>query len=263
MTTKNTLLKNISRPQYDAIDAINYSSLKKFMISPMHYKESIDTEQEGKEAFVTGNAVHTFCLQPENFDKRYAVAPVCDRRTKDGKETWQNFIEENANKEHLTFDQNQQVLDIGKAVVNNKLFKTMLQGEHYTECAIVSDYAGATIKGCLDLFNTEKNIIVDIKTFNNPPLVQPVLREIFDRKYHYQAYLYRILAEKINGTKPDFLWCFVEKKKPNTIGWYEYDDRLVSDEAKQLIEDAICRLDNAKLTGIYTGLLNENTPIKL
>ena len=81
--------------------------------------------------------------------------------------------------------------------------------------------------------------------------------------YNYQAYLYRILVESLGKPAPDFLWCFVEKKKPNTVAWFQYSERLISEQAKALIEDSICRLDNAKLTGIYTGLINENKPIEL
>ena len=43
-------------------------------------------------------------LEPADFGNEYAVAPVCDRRTSDGKLMWKTFIEENEGKTIVSAD---------------------------------------------------------------------------------------------------------------------------------------------------------------
>jgi hypothetical protein len=264
MLQQKAIHNNITASEYDAIDAINYSSLKKFMISPMHHKANLDAEPYTNEAFNVGNAVHHFCLKPESFESTWTVAPVCDKRTKDGKEAYAQFLESSAGKSVLAPDEWETVKYTGQAVKNNKFFKELMGSkEVHKECVILADYAGVVIKGRLDAFNVTENCILDIKTFNKPPEIHSVISEIFARKYHYQAYIYRKLGESITGGIPDFYWCFVEKNKPNSVAWFKFSPNLVTEDAIQGIEEALCRFQNAKNSDIWTGFANENEPYVL
>lgn len=265
MYPTNTILNNISDEEYSKIDAINYSSLKKFMVSPLHYK--ILTEEQSidsKEAFNIGRAIHHLCLKPETYNDNWIVAPVCDRRTKDGKQTYQDFLESSNGKNVLLADEFETVSNCGNSLLKNEYFKYFMgNGKVHTECVIITEYAGVKIKGRLDAFNESTNTIIDIKSFNKPPEVEEVIREVFNRKYNYQAYLYRILGKSVTGELPKFLWPFVEKSPPNSVAWYEYSDRLVSDTSVENIESALVRFENSKQNNVWVGLPNENVPYLL
>ena len=265
MYPTNTILENISDEEYSKIDAINYSSLKKFMVSPKHYKYSTEDQAlDTKEAFNVGRAIHHLALKKETFSDNWVVSPVCDKRTKDGKQIWEDFVKSSAGKSILLPDEFETVTNCGAALLNNDYFKYFFgNGKVSTECVIVTEYAGVKIKGRLDAFNVTTNTVMDIKSFNKTPEVEEVVREIFNRRYNYQAFLYKILGKSVTGSLPKFEWCFIEKKSPNSIGWFEYSDRLVSDQSVQNIEEALCRFENAKKNDIWTGLPHENTPYVL
>lgn len=265
MYPTNTILHNITDEEYLKIDAINYSSLKKFMVSPMHYKYSQeDKALDTKEAFNVGRAIHHIALKPDTFNDNWIVSPVCDKRTKDGKQAYQDFLDSSNGKSVLAPDEFEIVSNCGKALLNNHYFRYFFgNGTVHTECVIITEYAGVKIKGRLDAFNESTNIVMDIKSFNKPPEQNEVVREIFNRRYNYQAFIYRLLAKSITNEMPKFQWAFVEKQSPNAIAWYEYSDRLVSEQSVENIEESLCRFFNAKENNEWYGLPSENIPIIL
>ena len=262
MYPTNTILNNISDEEYAKIDAINYSSLKKFMISPIHYKNMAEEQStDTKESFNVGRAIHHMVLKPESYTDSWAVSPVCDKRTKDGKQAWEDFLNQSAGKSILNPVEFETVNACGQALLKNEYMNYVLNnGVVHKECVIITEYAGVKIKGRLDAFNETLNIVMDIKSFNKPPEVDEVIREIFGRKYHYQAYIYNTLAKAVTGKDPIFQWCFVEKKTPNSIGWFQYSGRLVSDFAVENIEASLSRFENSKINNVWAGFPYENEP---
>ena len=75
----------MTNAEYHANPAIGSSMLKAFDRSPRHcWQLYFDPDRETPEpskAFLLGSAIHAATLEPETFGERYAVAPVCDRRT--------------------------------------------------------------------------------------------------------------------------------------------------------------------------------------
>lgn len=99
----------LSNAQYHKLaewDIFSSTQLKYFHFnSPAHFKWMyLDFKAPVKksEAMTLGSAVHTLFLEPENFQKEFAVAPMVDRRTKIGKEAWREFESENDGKEILS-----------------------------------------------------------------------------------------------------------------------------------------------------------------
>ena len=95
----DTITDQINSESYDLIDAMNYSGLKEFLISPAHYKHSITSQDDtDNPAFKIGRALHMAVFQPMVFNTLWAVAPECDRRTTAGKLIWNSFQAENIGK---------------------------------------------------------------------------------------------------------------------------------------------------------------------
>lgn len=78
---KNGIYNGVIRSVYDELkDRVNYSTLKLFDRSAYHYKAAIDErdsakdeEPEGEDTLIAGQLAHTLALEPELFEKTYAV----------------------------------------------------------------------------------------------------------------------------------------------------------------------------------------------
>src|SRR6185369_8534287 len=85
----NDGVHNISNEEYHSSNGISRTSLMLLNKSPYHFwYEKLSGEFEKKEqtpAMNLGSAFHTLLLEPELFDKEFAVMAKVDKRTKDGK----------------------------------------------------------------------------------------------------------------------------------------------------------------------------------
>lgn len=60
--------------------------VKNGQICPVNFKFLSENPPEETDALIFGRAFHKIVLEPEGFDYEFAVCPVCDRRTKEGKQ---------------------------------------------------------------------------------------------------------------------------------------------------------------------------------
>ena len=97
---------DITNDEYHAANGISRSRLMLLDKSPYHYwYEVLSGEAEVREstpAMLIGSLFHTLLLEPEKFDREYALMPKIDRRTKQGKEDYEAFVQEAQNKIILT-----------------------------------------------------------------------------------------------------------------------------------------------------------------
>ena len=86
----------MDRAQYDALTLYNQSTVKKWLDLgdlPSEFKywqEHRDEEQES-DSFRLGRALDCAVLDTGHYDERFIRAPECDRRTKAGKQIWEEF----------------------------------------------------------------------------------------------------------------------------------------------------------------------------
>jgi hypothetical protein len=73
---------------------LSYSSLREFAISPRHFLRYKLRQKEQTPAMVFGSLVDCMILTEDQVEARFAVAPDVDRRTKDGKAKWEEFIQQ-------------------------------------------------------------------------------------------------------------------------------------------------------------------------
>lgn len=269
MSNKNGQIINcIQSSQYDNWEGINASSLKKFIVSPLHYKDWLDHKDEEKvgDAFRIGTAVHMAILEPHLLDERYLYAPEVDRRTKTGKDTWNEFLAKlNPKQDNFLYHEEVPMIEgMMKRVAINEFWTSLTPYEDTTfrEAGFECEYLGIKIKGRLDFYNHTKNVIVDWKTINETPTKRVAKNEIRSKGYDIQSFLYQKGVEIVTGIKPKFYFGFIEKKSPYAIAFYELPQWWI-DETEQLVATELVRMHNAKLTGIYSGLPSENTPFIL
>jgi exodeoxyribonuclease VIII len=92
---KPGIYADIPNATYHAGPGISKSGLDLVARSPLHYwNRYLNPDREPVEptpAMQLGTAIHTAVLEPDRFADEYAIAPKVDRRTKDGKSTWEAF----------------------------------------------------------------------------------------------------------------------------------------------------------------------------
>ena len=94
--------------EYRQHPAINRSALFKITENPEKFKYYMDNPEEPTPALLFGQLFHTMALQPEKLSEEFAVAPLVDRRTKEGKLAYNQFLIDNE----------------GKVIIDENTFKT-------------------------------------------------------------------------------------------------------------------------------------------
>ena len=186
-----------TREEYRALPALNYSGAKELLKSPAHYKAYLTKPQEETKALKIGSAVHAYVLQPDVSLSTYAVAPEVDRRTKDGKMIWENFVAANAGKTVLTEDEANLVAGVSSSM-RDTLSRLGVKAVA-TELMLTSDYCGTPLKVAIDLVGSD-GYLYDLKTTEDAS-PKGFLQSIRAYRYNLQNYLYRLVYEQATGDK--------------------------------------------------------------
>ena len=207
-------------------DSVSSSALRKAIDrSPAHALADLDTPRPETPALLLGRAVHAAVLEPDTFESRYAVAPICDRRTKAGKEAWASHLAAHPDAATITASDAETVAGIVASIAAHPVARHAARGgeaelsgyftdpETDVHCRIRPDYLRAA-----------DGIMVDLKTTldASPGAFQ---RSINTFGYHVQAAMYAAGHEAITGDPPrDFLFVTAEKSPPYAVAVYRIDE---------------------------------------
>ena len=222
---------------------LSFTSLSKLLESPRHFVEYYTSSSIfSSPALEYGTLVHTLILEPNEFDNRYIIEPVFDKRTKAGKEEYQRFIEEAGDKKTISqqlFDEAQKAVDAFKS---NKNAVGLLVGCDALECKVEFKYSGLTIKGIVDGHSNNGNYCFDLKTTQdcNPKNFK---WSVLKYRYHLQAAIYTL------GTGIDDFYIVAVEKSGHTA---------VFQISEQLLSEGRALLD--KCCALYRSLAFSNNP---
>ena len=116
-----SITSRMPRADYDSIDAISITRLKELRRSPQHYQWAL-THRRETDALTLGIATHVAVLEPERFEKDFAI---WTRRTDAGAmaprrgQHWDEFSALNAGRSILTVDEAATAKTIAAAVRND------------------------------------------------------------------------------------------------------------------------------------------------
>lgn len=221
-TTKGLAnILRISDSEYNSIKAMNATGLKKFSVSPMHYKhwlDTKDTQDDSGESLRFGRALHCLCLEGQDtFNNKFAITPVVDRRTKEGKLAWQNFLNENAGRDFVTPDEFSSAQQMADRFRSNKMINEIIEAGVVTEGVLLGNVFGSPFKGRFDMYCPSLRIMLDLKSISKPPTHRNVSRAMSDYDYRRQEAVYRKLAYDCNMQVEKFIFTFMEKDCPHGI----------------------------------------------
>lgn len=219
--TPTAVISRLSRTEYDAIEALNFSRFKVFCEkTPAHFKAYTSLDSHALEF---GEAFHCALLEPEKFARTYVVSPKFDRRTKDGKAAAAEFEAKNAGKKVLTPEDNALLAQMVRAVREHPIAGALLRRAERTEVACLwTDRFGIARKALLDavaFLNTDQTTIYDLKTTQDASPAD-FGRSIGKFKYHWQAAYYHEALTAVGYAPKHFCFVAVEKTAPYGVAVY-------------------------------------------
>jgi hypothetical protein len=217
---------DISNEQYHAASGVSRSRLMLLDKSPYHFwYEVMSGEAEKKEATPAmniGSAFHTMLLEPELFEREYAVMPQIDRRTKQGKEDYQAFVDESQGKIVLTQDQLDKVTQMANLVKRHEIVTTLLDEAVFEQSIFWTDQeTGIQFKARPDIWSAK--MIVDLKTTADASLYK-LQRSALDYGYFLQAGMAYEACKAIGKPFEMFVILAAEKEAPHVPAVFMMND---------------------------------------
>jgi hypothetical protein len=213
------IIHGLEEAKYRMADGLNQSTLKKVLaVSPFHADYMLKNPEQ-TPAMALGSALHTLVLEPSKFDKEYAVAPECDRRTTEGKHIWNLFTSEIGERKPIKSADYDDMLGM-KASVGN-LFESQ-HGKRYVESAFFSEilvtegeFKGKRVrlKGKLDCYH-EREDSVTIKDLKTVADISNINGASYHSNWAIQSGMYKDALEFAIKKPAAFVYVCVGKEKP-------------------------------------------------
>lgn len=248
---------------YDEAEGVRRSDLYTlYTKTPLHFKYQIENREEPTASLTFGSAAHKYILEKESFYDEYAVLPVCDRRTKEGKEIYNAFMELAKTKTLISADDFMKIKEMDEQIDRTPLAREFLTG--ITEKPIFWTDVDTGIKckvkpDCLSEVLGVK-YIVDYKTTDS---CADGHFEKSVRKYGYkfQAGMYREGVFQNEFEDYNFAFVAQEKTAPYAVRIYICSEAFIQegyDQFKEALGKYKYCVDNNNFYG-YEGPFNTST----
>lgn len=263
------MLKQESNKDYHSNGAVSKSTLAKMSVNPQYYKWCLDNPQPPSDDLIFGSAFHKLVLEPQDFDKEFAILPECNRRTKDGKALYDDFMAkcyENG-QQAITQDDYNVICAMRDSVMSNKYAVALLKGNHEQSMYWVDNFTQIECKCRLDCYKALKGhiIITDLKSCRSAD-IKSIEKDVVQYAYDLQSFMYsQGVSEnlKVPIENIDFMFVFVEKKAPYQINIVQANE-YVRQRGENLFREYIGTLKYCRESGNYYGYMGaENLPNEL
>lgn len=225
--------QNLTNEEYhgDFRNYLSSSDLRRILRSPAHYRAPHPQTTAAQEV---GTLVHEAVLEPSTWQICRRPAPKIDKRTKEGKATfeWQTAQEQQLGIKFVPEDLYNQVCAIAESVAS-LLGPTCLFTCGMAEVSGFTELNDQPIRIRPDYIRDE--MIIDLKTTVDARDFQ---RSVFNYGYDIQAALYLDAAKAIDGLERKFVWVVVEKEAPYGVQVFEASDEVIQ-RGRSLYQKAI------------------------
>lgn len=179
----------MTNAEYHAHPAVSKSNLDKIQKSPAHYKWARENPQDPTPAMRIGTLTHMAVLEPDKFADDCVVIPTMDRRTKAGKELWEQFQADHPTQELLTNDEHTRIMAIRDAVYAHPLARKLLDKIARVEASTFwTDSATGVECKCRPDAILTNGMLIDLKTTQDAG--PEFHRSVSKYRYHVQAAYY-------------------------------------------------------------------------
>lgn len=251
------MIKIESNKEYHSnLEAVSKSRLERFSKSPQWFKWCEEHPPETTDDLVEGSAFHKLVLEPQDFAKEYAILPPCDRRTKDGKATYESFLLESNGLQIITQEQYNMICGMRDSVMSNKYARVILQGEVEQSYYWTDDLTQELCKCRPDVLRpiNDRILITDLKSCRSAD-TESFTRDVVKFGYDLQSAMYREGVSKVlekDISLIDFVFVAVEKKPPYLINILQASS-LVLERGNSLFRHYLGQYAECKKTGNWYG----------
>ena len=220
MTTKKIepgIYSDISNEDYHASDGVSRSGISLLLKAPELYYKRFKKEQT--PAMLIGSAFHKRVLEPSKYAEEFVVAPQIDKRSKEGKNQWQLFQDQNEGKSVLSVDDDAKVKSMSESIMNHPIAGEIFGYPGQAEISVYAEheYTGALVKVRPDWL--QENIVVDLKSTSDASL-DDFSRSCWNFDYYIQSGMYLSVCN-LQGLKVDtFMFVCCENKEPYSVAVY-------------------------------------------
>lgn len=243
--------------EYREHPAISRSELARMSESPEKFKYYREHPEPPTPALIFGQLFHAMVLQPETVKDEFAIAPIVDKRTKEGKAEFAAFEESSIGKTVITAEMFEQAEQMAKALYQNEYAQKLLRGEKERPFFWVDDLTGEECKCRTDCLTelADQLIIVDLKTTDNAE-TKALMKSAVKYQYDLQAGMYCEGVRATTGKEPIFVFMAIEKKPPYAVNILLADDYFMK-RGYDLFREYIGMYHQCKSTGNWFGYLGE------
>ena len=218
MKIKDSCIIGMSNVDYHARPELSCSSVKTLLKNPYEFVAGIKKEPTISMDF--GSAVLIMLLEPDDFDKEFAIMPKFDLRKTSDKEARVAFEAENQGKTYLTpeiYENALQCAEIGRQIAG-RFFK-----DGIAEASFFSEIDGIGVRCRPDYYIESLGLVVDVKTTQDAS-PDGFIRSIASYGYHIQDAFYTDTLRSLNKPVNQFLFVAIETKPPYMVGLYTLDE---------------------------------------
>ena len=247
----------MTEKEYRQHPAISRSELWRIRESPQKFKYYKENPPEPTPALLFGQVFHKMLLEPDTFGEEFVVAPEVNRRTKEGKQKWDEFLSENENKTIVAPEIVSRAKEMCDAVKREHLAVKLLNGSKEVPFFWTDEMTGEDCKCRVDVLNTEyrQPIVVDVKSTADAS-TESFIRSAINYGYDFQAAMYSEGVEKNIGKKPLFVFIAVEKDPPFSVNILQADELMLR-RGYDLFREYIGIYHDCKTSGNWYGYLGK------
>lgn len=259
--------RGLTEEQYNLLEGVRSSHLKKVLQSQAHYLHAINNPSEQTEAMKLGTMIHMAILEPARFKETVVVTPdFGDMRSKTNREKRDAWISDNPEKTCISSDDSYVIAGICNALTKKKSFLKLIEENELEKEVSFQGQVGNTKTKCrADAIDIKKRVIVDIKSTKS---ATPEAMQYYVRDYgvDIQQAFYVATIEKALGSS-SFSWenwssviVAVEKSAPFESQVFEFPTHELVLAFKDVLL-ALNLIEEAKQSGVYRGYPDIRLPL--
>lgn len=233
MTNKNGIYFDIPNHDYHAGLGVSKSQLDMVAMTPalLKWQKSAPVDTEKLKALDMGSALHCLLLEPDEFDKRFIVAPAFNRRTNQGKEDEAAFLRDVASMEMTVMDaeQGRKLKLMRDSAMAHPAARWLLEADGHAEASFywTDEETGELCRIRPDRYLVNHPVIVDVKKVAD---MDRFARHVEEFRYHVQDAMYREGFKQVTGEAPGFFFLAVSE----TIDCGRYPVRVFELDAEDV-----------------------------
>ncbi|EAT0268284.1 exodeoxyribonuclease VIII [Salmonella enterica] len=224
---------DIPNEAYHAGPGVSKSQIDDIADTPAIYlwRKNAPVDTEKTKTLDTGTAFHCRILEPEEFSKRFIIAPEFNRRTSAGKKEEKTFLEECARtgRTVLTAEEGRKIELMYQSVMALPLGQWLVESAGYAESSVYWEdpETGILCRCRPDKIIPEFHWIMDVKTTAD---IQRFRTAYYDYRYHVQDAFYSDGYRAQFGEIPTFV--FLVASTTAECGRYPVEIFMMGEDAK-------------------------------